>query len=55
MSCSESMPGHKVAQSWDVEKITNDIKSMKIKARSSKNFKEAFEAAQKALMNVMVL
>lgn len=29
----------------NVEKVTNNIKSMKIKARSCKNFKEAFEAA----------
>ena len=34
---------------WDVEKITNDIKSMKIKARSCTSFKEAFEAAQKSV------
>jgi dihydrofolate synthase/folylpolyglutamate synthase len=35
--------------SWDIEKITNDIKSMKIKAKSAKNFKEAFEAACKTV------
>ena len=35
------------AKHWDVEKITNDIKSMKIKSRSCASFKEAFEAAQK--------
>jgi len=34
---------------WDVEKITNDIKSMKIKARSCATFKEAFEFAQKSV------
>jgi len=44
-----AQPGHEGGKSWDVEKITNDIKSMKIKARSSKNFKEAFEAAQKTV------
>ncbi|MDP3889021.1 MAG: Mur ligase family protein [bacterium] len=42
------MPGHTVT-TWDVEKVTNDIKSMKIKAKSAKNFKEAFEAAQKSV------
>lgn len=45
----ENVPGHKGGASWDVEKITNDIKSMKIKARSSSNFKEAFEAACKSV------
>jgi dihydrofolate synthase/folylpolyglutamate synthase len=34
---------------WDAEKITNDIKSMKIKARSAKDFAEAFDAAQKSV------
>lgn len=38
-------PGDMDTTSCDVEKVTNDIKSMKIKARSCKNFKEAFEAA----------
>lgn len=36
-------------ESWDIEKITNDLKSMKIKAKSAKSFKEAFEAAQKTV------
>lgn len=45
-----TVPGHKDAPSWDVEKITNDIRVlMKIKARSAKNFKEAFEAATKTV------
>ena len=35
--------------SWDVEKVANDIKNMKINVRTSKNFKEAFEAAQKSV------
>lgn len=43
----EHVPGHTDLGTWDVEKATNDIKSMKIKAKSAKNFKEAFEAAQK--------
>jgi|GEM_PF-284083 len=45
----EPVPGHHGDQVWDVEQVTNDIKSMKIKARSSKNFKEAFEIAQKSV------
>jgi len=42
-------PGHQGDQAWDVEKVTNDIKSMKIKAKSAKSFKEAFEMAQKTV------
>ena len=45
----DAHPGHKGEKSWNVEKITNDIKSMKIKAKSAKSFKEAFEAAQKTV------
>lgn len=33
----------------DVEQITNDVKSLKIKARAAKNFVEAFEAAKKTV------
>ena len=43
------VPGQNEGPSWDIEKVTNDIKSMKIKARSAKTFKEAFEAAQKTV------
>ena len=43
------VPGQNEGPAWDVEKATNDIKSMKIKARSAKTFKEAFEAAQKTV------
>jgi folylpolyglutamate synthase/dihydrofolate synthase len=46
---AEVIPGHDAATNLDIEKITNDIKSMKIKARSCKNFKEAFESAQKSV------
>lgn len=42
----QSLPGHKQDVLFDYEKLTNDIKSMKIKARSAKNFKEAFDIAQ---------
>ncbi len=43
------IPGDTDSTSWDVEKVTNDIKSMKIKARSAKNFKEAMELAQNSV------
>jgi dihydrofolate synthase / folylpolyglutamate synthase len=46
---AEPMPGQRGTASWDVEKITNEIKSMKIKVKSSKNFKDAFESAQKSV------
>lgn len=36
-------------ESWDTEKIINDIKSMKIKARACKTFQEAFELAKKSV------
>lgn len=45
----ETVPGHKGDTSWDIDKVTNDIKSMKIKAKAAKNFKEAFDAAQKTV------
>ncbi len=45
----EAMPGHQNAAAWDVDKITNDIKSMKIKAKSTSSFKEAFQIAQKSV------
>ncbi len=45
----EPLPGHHGNHAWDVEKVTNDIKSMKIKAKSAKGFKEAFEMAQKTV------
>ncbi len=43
------VPGQGGSSSWNVEQITNDIKSMKIKAKSAKSFKEAFLAAQKTV------
>lgn len=42
-------PGHKGHKAWDVEKITNDIKSLKIKAKATADFAEAFDAAQKSV------
>lgn len=44
-----NVPGQNSGSSWDVEQVTNAIKSMKIKARSAKTFKEAFEAAEKTV------
>ena len=46
---SIASPGRPAVTNWNVEKITNDIKSMKIKARSSNSFKEAFEAAEQSV------
>ncbi len=45
----ESVPGQNGGQPWDVEKVTNDTKSMKIKAKACKSFKEAFDIAQKSV------
>ena len=42
-------PGHKGHKAWDIEKVTNDIKSLKIKAKSTATFAEALEAAQKTV------
>lgn len=42
-------PGKVAIKTWDAEKIANDLKSMKIKARASTSFKEAFEIAQKSV------
>lgn len=46
---TELKGNHRATTSWDAEKVTNDIKSMKIKAKSAKNFAEAFEAAEKTV------
>ncbi len=35
--------------SWDPEKVANDMKDLKIKARAASNFKEAFEFAKKSV------
>jgi dihydrofolate synthase/folylpolyglutamate synthase len=45
----DPMPGHKGHSAWNVEKVTNDIKSLKIKAKATANFTEALEAAQKTV------
>lgn len=45
----ENIPGQQGNLAWDVEKVTNDTKSMKIKAKAAKNFKDAFEYATKSV------
>lgn len=41
------IPGSTQRSPWDAEKMAQAIKNLKIKARSSKDFKEAFELAKK--------
>ena len=41
------MPGNKGTVSWTPEKVVEEIKNLKIKAKVGKSFKEAFESAQK--------
>jgi folylpolyglutamate synthase/dihydrofolate synthase len=45
----EALPGLGENVSWDIEQVANDLKSMKIKARACKTFKEAFDAAKKSV------
>ncbi|MBA3954582.1 hypothetical protein H0X48_04665 [Candidatus Dependentiae bacterium] len=45
----EALPGNKEETSWDIEKVTNDVKSMKVKARACKSFEEAFDLAKKSV------
>ena len=45
----DAVPGVGEEISWDVEQTANDLKSMKIKARTCKSFEEAFEAAKKSV------
>ena len=47
------VPGQQDSTSWDVEKVTNDIKSMKIKARQQKPLKKPLKLQKKQLMNAM--
>lgn len=35
--------------SWDIEQITNDVKNMKVKARSAKSLAQALELAKKSV------
>lgn len=41
--------GFQTPVSWNHEKVANDLKSMKIKARSAKGFAEAFDVAVKSV------
>lgn len=43
------MPSGYNRQTWDAEKVANEIKLMKIKVRAAKDFAEAFEFAQKSV------
>lgn len=36
-------------ESWNVDQITNDVKSLKIKSRAAQNFHEAFQAAKESV------
>lgn len=45
----QAIPGQPGSKPWDIEKIANDLRSMKIKASVSKNFKEAFTASSKSV------
>jgi folylpolyglutamate synthase/dihydropteroate synthase len=46
---AEPHVGQRNAHSWDIEKIANDLKSMKIKAVACKTCKEAFDTATKTV------
>jgi len=43
------LPGHKNGEAWDAEKLANNLRGMKIKARSAENFEEAFTAAKEVV------
>lgn len=47
--CPTTSDDKAAAKYWNVEKITNDLKSMKIKARACATFKEAFTTAQQSV------
>ena len=44
-----ALPGVHEEISWNVEKVTNDVKSMRVKARACVDFEEAFELAKKSV------
>lgn len=46
---TKELPGHADGESWDLERVINDTKSMKIKAKACATFKEAFETACKSV------
>jgi len=43
------LPGSQEETSWNVEHVTNDLKSMKIKAKAFTSFNEAFTAAKEVV------
>lgn len=45
----DTLPGAQESTSWHAEQIANDIKGMKVKARSCKSFEEAFDLAKKSV------
>ena len=45
----EVVPGIKEETSWDIEKVANDLKVMKVKAKACKSFEEAFDLAKKSV------
>lgn len=45
----EGMPSDRGSKSWDTEKVANELKNMKIKARTAASFTEAFDIAQKSV------
>ncbi len=51
LACPIEQPlaGSNESVSWDVEKIANDLKGMKVKARACKDFEEAFDIAKKSV------
>lgn len=46
---SDTLPGTHEEKSWNTEQVTNDLKTMKIKAKACKNLTEAFETAKKSV------
>lgn len=44
-----ALPGVGEDTSWDIEKVANDVKAMKVKARACKSFEEAFDIAKKSV------
>ncbi|HJM69042.1 MAG TPA: hypothetical protein QGF02_03790 [Candidatus Babeliales bacterium] len=44
-----SLSYDKDESTWDVEKITNDVKNIKVKAKAAKNLADAYETAKKSV------
>jgi len=45
----DKIPGQRNTGTWDVEVITNELKNLKIKAKATSNFAEAFEIAKQSV------